>query len=293
MKNLNWKKPIVWFCIIIILFCQYPALNLMAKNTSDDQKTTEAENFIKALYEAESNRDVGWIRERLEDDAVEDWATRLGTLYFEELGFQKYDNVEVIAYPILDEGYFAAYVAYDMVIDWNGENLSLPGFVTLLIKQSGNSQWQIASGNDLSNELTEEIRQLGSSDEIVDMSTAISIEYNDTLIDTPELSDWLSEINYQIYRWIGSWLALEICQEKGAWDYLFGEEDGLLTTSWNEESDHIYIVQKGDCLWNIAEQELGDGMYWVKLYEANRDVIGENPDLLWVGIELDLGNNGD
>lgn len=72
------------------------------------------------------------------------------------------------------------------------------------------------------------------------------------------------------------------------WDYLFGEENGILTASFNEEEDNIYIVQEGDCLWNIAEREFGDGMYWVKLYEVNRDVIGENPDLLWAGTELEL-----
>lgn len=288
MKNINLNKLIAWCFIAIFFFCQYPAISLMAKNTSDDRKAAEAEDFIKELYEAESNRNVSWIRERLEDDAVEDWATNLGRLYFDDLGFQKYDNVEVIAYPTSNEDYFVAYVAYDMVIEWNGETLSLPGFVTMLVKQSGNSQWFIPPGNDLSKELTEEIRRLSTSDEIVDMYNAVSIEYNDTLTGKPELSNWLAEINDQIYHWIGSWLSLEICREKGAWDYLFGAEDGLLASPWNGESDNIYIVQKGDCLWSIAERELGDGMYWVNLYEANQDVIGEDPDLLWVGLELDI-----
>lgn len=293
MKNINFKKLIVWYCIAIFFFCQYPAVILMAKNTSDDRKAEEAEDFIKELYEAESNRDVGWIRERLEEDAVEDWATSLGRLYFDDLGFQKYDHVEVTAYPTSDKDYFVAYVAYDMVIEWNGELLSLPGFVTMLVKQNRNSQWSIPSGNALTDDLVEEVRQQSSSDEIVEIYNAVSIEYNDTLTGTPELSDWLTEINHQIYHWIGSWLALEACREKGAWDYLFGEEDGLLTTSWNKEADNIYTVQKGDCLWNIAERELGDGMYWIKLYEVNQDVIGENPDLLWVGIELDLAYEKD
>ena len=52
--------------------------------------------------------------------------------------------------------------------------------------------------------------------------------------------------------------------------------------------EESYFVKKGDCLWSIAEQELGDGMYWTDIYEANRAVIGENPDLLYVGISLDL-----
>ena len=49
-----------------------------------------------------------------------------------------------------------------------------------------------------------------------------------------------------------------------------------------------YVVQKGDCLWDIAEEQLGDGMHWSGLYEQNKDLIGENPDLLYVGITLQL-----
>ena len=49
-----------------------------------------------------------------------------------------------------------------------------------------------------------------------------------------------------------------------------------------------YIVKKGDCLWDIAEEQLGDGMLWSGLYERNQDVIGDNPDLLYVGITLQL-----
>jgi outer membrane protein OmpA-like peptidoglycan-associated protein len=38
-----------------------------------------------------------------------------------------------------------------------------------------------------------------------------------------------------------------------------------------------YVIQSGDTLWGIAKREYGDGNYWRKLYEFNRDVIS-NPD---------------
>lgn len=288
MKNISLKKPIAWCCIAICLFCQYPTVGLMAKNTSDSLKAAEVEDYIKELYEAQSNRDINWIRERLEDDALEDWAINLSKIYYDDLGFQKYENIQVKAYPVSDEDYFVAYTAYDMVIDWDGETLSLPGFITMLVKQNGNSQWRIASPDNLPDELADEIRKQSLSDEIVDMYNAITKEYNDILVSTPELPYWLDDVNSQIVHWVGSWLASEAYREKGAWDYLFGEEDGLLTTSPDVRKDNSYIVQKGDCLWSIAQRELGDGKHWGKLYEANRDVIGENPDLLWIGIELNL-----
>ena len=49
-----------------------------------------------------------------------------------------------------------------------------------------------------------------------------------------------------------------------------------------------YVVKKGDCLWSIAEKQLGDGMRWSGIYETNKAVIGEDPNLIYVGIELEL-----
>ena len=47
-----------------------------------------------------------------------------------------------------------------------------------------------------------------------------------------------------------------------------------------------YIVQGGDCLWGIAEEKLGRGADWIILYEENRDVIGDDPNLILTGTEL-------
>lgn len=39
-------------------------------------------------------------------------------------------------------------------------------------------------------------------------------------------------------------------------------------------------------MWRIAGELLGDGTEWKKLYEENRELIGENPDLILPGTEL-------
>ena len=49
----------------------------------------------------------------------------------------------------------------------------------------------------------------------------------------------------------------------------------------------IYVVQPGDCLWTIARQELGGGLRWVEIYDANRDQI-QDPDRIQAGMELEL-----
>ncbi len=49
-----------------------------------------------------------------------------------------------------------------------------------------------------------------------------------------------------------------------------------------------YIVQSGDHLSKIAQQFYGDGseQSWKKIYEANREVIGNDPTIIQPGIEL-------
>lgn len=43
-----------------------------------------------------------------------------------------------------------------------------------------------------------------------------------------------------------------------------------------------YTVEKGDCLWKIADRKLGSGPRWVEIYDANRDDI-RDPDLIYPG----------
>ena len=43
-----------------------------------------------------------------------------------------------------------------------------------------------------------------------------------------------------------------------------------------------YTVQSGDCLWNIAQRELGSGTLWEAIYEANRDQITD-PSRIQIG----------
>ncbi len=44
-----------------------------------------------------------------------------------------------------------------------------------------------------------------------------------------------------------------------------------------------YTVKRGDNLWKIAKAYYGSGVLWQRIYEANRDVIGKNPNLIYPG----------
>lgn len=48
------------------------------------------------------------------------------------------------------------------------------------------------------------------------------------------------------------------------------------------------IVQPGDTLCRLAEQYLGDKKYYLYLYDRNREVIGNDPDRIQPGMELEI-----
>lgn len=49
-----------------------------------------------------------------------------------------------------------------------------------------------------------------------------------------------------------------------------------------------YTVVKGDCLWNIAKKFYGNGSKYTVIYNANRSVIGGNPNLIYPGQVLTI-----
>ena len=51
----------------------------------------------------------------------------------------------------------------------------------------------------------------------------------------------------------------------------------------NTPAAQIYTVKKGDCLWNIAKKFYGSGAKYTVIYNANKGVIGSNPNLIYPG----------
>lgn len=47
-------------------------------------------------------------------------------------------------------------------------------------------------------------------------------------------------------------------------------------------------VKSGDSLWKIAQQVYGNGSDYTKLYEANKDIIGSDPNLIYPGQVLTI-----
>lgn len=54
-------------------------------------------------------------------------------------------------------------------------------------------------------------------------------------------------------------------------------------TSPAPATTQTYTVLRGDCLWRIAKKFYGNGAKYTIIYEANKDVIGGNPNLIYPG----------
>jgi LysM repeat protein len=68
-------------------------------------------------------------------------------------------------------------------------------------------------------------------------------------------------------------------------------------TEGKGETSSVYVVQSGDCLWNIAKAAYGDAFRWKEIYETNKEAIeadarkhgkqsSNNGNWIWAGLEL-------
>lgn len=59
-------------------------------------------------------------------------------------------------------------------------------------------------------------------------------------------------------------------------------------TSPAPSASQTYTVVRGDCLWNIAKRFYGNGAKYTVIYNANKGVIGGNPNLIYPGQVLTI-----
>src|SRR5262249_24120892 len=75
-------------------------------------------------------------------------------------------------------------------------------------------------------------------------------------------------------------------------------KNGISETAASTDSTQInpgdrpttYVIRSGDCLWNIAKNQLGDARQWQDIYKLNADKLGSNPDLIHPGTSIQLPN---
>lgn len=273
------------------IFCEAKETGAAAKQEMDADVNTkkkavaadaeqEVTRFVTSYYEAQTPEEIDKLADYVDNPQSVDFQRDLlrQRLTFREGGVQGWENLKVIVLPMSDGKHWVVSVSSDLIVE--GIDVGIPGLRVELIGRNEKGELKIVEYDDavFSDAFLKEVRELSLSDEIVEHSNETAAAYNDLISERSDIMEWVMETNETVDKEMSEALAREEA---------FSEE----TDSEKEKADtkgDSYTVQKGDCLWDIAEEQLGDGMLWSRIYEQNREVIGENPDLLYVGITLKL-----
>lgn len=273
---MSWKKALIFYIIGFILWAAYSSDVYAKDDMEGDTDKKKVEEFVTAYYEAHTAEGMETLQDYVGDG--ERTAEEIMVLKIcLEHGFEKYDIVEVNAYSLSDGIHWCVTFSYELILEDFDEGI--PGFTTLLVRKQKGGTFTIADelafmNDDKNEELIEEIRKIMLSDEMYDKMTDVAFAYSDILEGNPDIREWVIEVSYE--------LELTRARMKQTED-LTNQASEIIS-----DAQKTYTVREGDCLWSIAEEQLGGGIYWSSIYEANRELIGDNPNLIYVGWELKI-----
>ncbi len=220
----------------------------------------EVVDFVTAYYEAQTAEGIDKLADYAKDPENLDFQWSLINLQTAcAHGLTEQKNIRIVAYPLSDGEHWMVPVSSEWVI--RDFDVTLPSFCVHLVEGKQDDELKLASCDELNGALLVEIQEISLSDEIADWNAEIAAQYYDVIEENPDAREWILKVSEEVDR----------AKAEAAVQY-----------------EDCYVVKKGDCLWRIAEKELGDGMRWSEIYERNRETIGEDPNLILVGTKLRL-----
>ena len=124
----------------------------------------------------------------------------------------------------------------------------------------------------------------GTNQRLFDTSIKVSLENYSIVEDAKEGFDVTVKVKLKQYR--------EFTTKACTIDISLPKPKAVMqntrASSSNAPSGGSYTVVKGDCLWKIAKKYYGDGGKWTVIYNANKSVVGGNPNLIYPGQVLTI-----
>lgn len=129
--------------------------------------------------------------------------------------YNSYPVLEVYTKPGYEEGSTLAFVYYKLVFE--GHEEQIPGYSCYYICTDEQGGLYILPEYEISEEANEYIGQMVSQDDVVEFNNRINVEYNELMMEHPELLEYLLEVKEQIDIAVGMALAdMKAAEEQDA-----------------------------------------------------------------------------
>ena len=132
-----------------------------------------------------------------------------------------YPTLEIYTKTGPEEGSVIAYVYYK--IAFVGHEEEVPGYQALYICTNDQGGLYIKRGEN-SEEVNDYIKTVSTQDDVVEFNNKITVEYNELMVDHPEVLQYISELDSQVSIAVGEKLANQVAGESQAAET--GTEDG-------------------------------------------------------------------
>lgn len=121
-----------------------------------------------------------------------------------------YPTLEIYTKTGPEEGSVIAYVYYK--ISFVGHEEEVPGYQALYICTNEQGGLYIKRGEN-SEEVNEYIKTVSTQDDVVEFNNKITVEYNELMVDHPEVLQYISELDSQVSIAVGEKLANQVAGE--------------------------------------------------------------------------------
>ena len=121
-----------------------------------------------------------------------------------------YPTLEIYTKTGPEEGSVIAYVYYK--ISFVGHEEEVPGYQALYICTNDQGGLYIKRGEN-SEEVNEYIKTVSTQDDVVEFNNQITVEYNELMVDHPEVLQYISELDSQVSIAVGEKLANQVAAE--------------------------------------------------------------------------------
>ena len=122
-----------------------------------------------------------------------------------------YPTLEIYTKTGPEEGSVIAYVYYK--IAFVGHEEEVPGYQALYICTNDQGEMYIKRGEN-SEEVNDYIKTVSTQDDVVEFNNKITVEYNELMVDHPEVLQYISELDSQVSIAVGEKLANHVAGDQ-------------------------------------------------------------------------------